>query len=149
MLLQIKIFLKWNWLYVLNIWRKFQRESFSPNTDNFLKFFIVLEKFSIWKGQWIIRKWNVMQNYVLVNFLWTFLYWLLYFANNWKKPHKFRQNCWLFKFCSQNTTASTETFTEKYSRRNFALHISSYLTIAFSKILANCKTIKKKTLKSC
>ena len=49
-----QMFLKLIWLQVLEIWSKFQkiwvckkldkqRESFSPNTDNFLAFFIIFE----------------------------------------------------------------------------------------------------------
>ena len=49
-----QIFLSLIWLQILEIWSKFQkiwickkldkrRESFSPNTDNFLAFFIVFE----------------------------------------------------------------------------------------------------------
>ena len=38
-------------------------------------------------------------------------------------------------FFWQNTTASTETFTERELERNFALHFTSYLSIALSKIL--------------
>ena len=42
----------------------------------------------------------------------------------------------------QNTTASTETFTENSLRRSFALHSTSYLSIALFKILPHSKTIK-------
>ena len=35
-----------------------------------------------------------------------------------------------------------ETFTESSLQRNFALHFTSYLSIALSKILAHSKTIK-------
>ena len=38
--------------------------------------------------------------------------------------------------------ASTETFTEKYLERNFALHFTSFLSIACFKILPHSKTIK-------
>ena len=51
-----------------------QQESFSPNTNNFLVFLLFLNGKEIWKVQWINRKWNVMQNYVVINFLWTFPY---------------------------------------------------------------------------
>ena len=42
----------------------------------------------------------------------------------------------------RNTTASTETFSEKKIGRNFALHFTSYLSIPLSKILPHSKTIK-------
>ena len=50
-----------------------RRESFSPNTDNFLAL-LFLNGAEYWKVQWINRKWYVMQNYVLIIFLWTFPY---------------------------------------------------------------------------
>ena len=73
------------WLQVLEIWSKFQtmwickklnkqRELFSPNTDNFLAFFYAFEWGRILKMQWIHRKRNIMQNYVLIIFRWTFPY---------------------------------------------------------------------------
>ena len=76
-----------------------------------------------------------MQNYVVMNFLWMFPYELLYFADNFQKL-EFFENCW------RNTTASTETFTENSLRHNFALHFTSYLSIALSKFLPHSKTIK-------
>ena len=48
----------------------------------------------------------------------------------------------LKNFCRWNTTASTKTFTEKKLRHNFALHFTSYLSIALSKILPYSKTTK-------
>ena len=66
----------------------------------------------------------------------------MYFADNFQKTNSFRQNCWFFENCRQNTTASTVTFTENELRRNFALHFTSYLSIAVSKILFHSKTIK-------
>ena len=51
-------------------------------------------------------------------------------------------NCWIFENCRWNRTASTETFTETGSRRNFAFNFTSYLSIALSKILSHSKTIK-------
>ena len=83
-----------------------------------------------------------MQNYVLIIFLWTFPYKLLYFADNFKKTDNFCWNCRLFENCWRNTTVSTETFTENSLRRNFALHFTSYLSIALSKILPHSKTIE-------
>ena len=83
-----------------------------------------------------------MQNYVLIIFLWTFPYKLLYFADNFKKTDNFCWNCRLFENCWRNTTVSTETFTENSLRRNFALHFTSYLSTALSKILPLSKTIK-------
>ena len=47
-----------------------------------------------------------------------------------------------FKICWQNTTASTEMFTEKELERNFGLHFTSYLSIAILKILSYSKAIK-------
>ena len=43
--------------------------------------------------------------------------------------------------CQESTTASLETFTEKKGR-NCALHFTSYLSIALSKILLHSQTIK-------
>ena len=59
-----------------------------------------------------------------------------------KKPDNFAWNCRFFENCRLNTTASMETFTENSLRRNFALHFTSYLSIALSKILPHSKTIK-------
>ena len=83
-----------------------------------------------------------MQNYVLIIFLWTFLYQLLYFTHKFKKTDNFRQNCRFFEIFWQNTTASTKTFTEKKLGHTFALHFTSYLSIALSKILPHSKTIE-------
>ena len=47
-----------------------------------------------------------------------------------------------FKICQRNTTASTETFTEKQLGRNSALYITSYLLIALSKIHPQSRAIK-------
>ena len=46
------------------------------------------------------------------------------------------------KICRRNTTASTKIFKEKELEHNSALHITSYLSIALSKILPHSKTIK-------
>ena len=54
----------------------------------------------------------------------------------------FGWNCWFFENCWWNTAASTETFTENSLRGNFALHFTSYLSIALSKILPHSKSIK-------
>ena len=51
-----------------------------------------------------------------------------------------------FENCRRNTRASTETFTENSLQPKFALHFTSYLSIALSKILPNSK---KKTLRNC
>ena len=78
-----QIFLELIWLQILKIWSKFQkiwvckqlhkwRELFSPNTDNFLAFFILFNGEEFCKVQWINRKWYVTQNYAVVFFLWTF-----------------------------------------------------------------------------
>ena len=53
-----------------------------------------------------------------------------------------RQNCWFFEIWWRNTTASTETFTKKLLGHNSALHITSYLSIALSKILPQWKATK-------
>ena len=78
-----QMFVQLIWLQVLKIWSKFQkiwvckklgqqRESFSPNTGNPVLLFLNGSEFS--KVQWINRKWNVMQDYVLIIFFWTFPY---------------------------------------------------------------------------
>ena len=64
------------------------------------------------------------------------------FRRQFSKNQQFGWNCWSFKNCRRNTTASTETFTENSLRRNFALHFTSYLSIALSKILPHSKTTK-------
>ena len=56
------------------------------------------------------------------------------------------ENCWFFENCQQNTIASTETFTENQLHLNFALHLTSYLFIALSKILPHSKTKNAKKL---
>ena len=73
---------------------------------------------------------------------------LTYFANNFKKKDHFSQNCRFFENCRRNTTASMETFTKNYLRHTFALHFTSYLSIALSKIRSYSETIIKK-LKNC
>ena len=67
---------------------------------------------------------------------------MLYFADNFQKTYNFGWNCRFFENCRQETTASTETFTENSLRHNFALHFTSYLSIALSKLLPHPKTIK-------
>ena len=67
---------------------------------------------------------------------------MLYFADIFLKTDNFSQNCRFFEDCQQNTTASTETFTESSLRHSFALHFTSHLFIALSKILPHSKTIK-------
>ena len=47
-----------------------------------------------------------------------------------------------FCICWRKTTANLKTFTEKELRRSSALHITSYLSIALSKILLHSKAIK-------
>ena len=74
---------------------------------------IKLQVFSgFWKVQWINRKWYVMQNYVLIIFLRTFPYQLLYLSDKFKKTDSFAWNCRFFKNCWWNTTARMEKFTE-------------------------------------
>ena len=64
------------------------------------------------------------------------------FRRQIKKPTILPEIVGVFLICRQNTTASMETFTEKELERNFTLHFTSYLSIAFSKILPQSKTIK-------
>ena len=61
-----------------------------------------------------------------------------------KKPTILTENVSFLKIVGeiQHTTTSTETFTENLLRHNFALHFTSYLSIALSKILPHSKTIK-------
>ena len=57
---------------------------FPANADNFLAFFfyvvvvflfiLFLNEAEFWKVQWINSKWYVMENYVLIIFLWTIPY---------------------------------------------------------------------------
>ena len=58
------------------------------------------------------------------------------FRQQFLRNNSFRQNC------RRNTRASTKTFTEKQLGHNFALHFTTYLSIALSKILPHSKTIK-------
>ena len=74
---------------------------------------------------------SVNVSVLAVVFRWQFL-----------KTNNFSWNCRFFKNCRRNTTASTETFIENSLRCNFALHFTSYLSIALSKILPHSKTIK-------
>ena len=64
------------------------------------------------------------------------------FHQQFSKNQQFRKNCRFFENCWPNTKASMETLTENSLRRNFALHFTSYLFIALSKILPHSKTIK-------
>ena len=64
----------------------------------------------------------------------------MYFAGNFQKTGNFAWNCWGFFKLLANTLVSTEMFTEILI--NFALHFTSYLSIALSKILPYSKTIK-------
>ena len=91
--------------------------------------------------QWINRKLIAMQNCALIVFMWTFLYYLLYFADNFQKTYNFAWNCHYFKICRRNTIDSTKKFTEKSSGGNIALHFTSYFSIVLSKILPHLKTI--------
>ena len=70
------------------------------------------------------------------------------FRRQFLKNRQFQLKLLVFKNCRRNTTASTETFTEKKLGHNSALHTTSYLSIALSKILSHSKT-KKKTLRNC
>ena len=64
------------------------------------------------------------------------------FRRQFSKNLQFWLKLSFFENCRQETTASTETFTENSLRHNFALHFTSYLSIALSKILPHPKTIK-------
>ena len=64
------------------------------------------------------------------------------FRLHFKKAEIFRQDCQFFEISEWNTAASTETFTEKKLGHNSVLNITSYLSIALSKILLHSKTIK-------
>ena len=140
-------------MVVLGIWLNFQKtwacENLSKLQESFLlnkePFLLLLKREEFRKVQWINRKWNVMQNYVFTSFLWTFSYYLLYFADKLQKTNSFAWNCWFFEICQWNTTASMERF--KQSRRNFALNFTFYSFTALSKILPYSKTVK--TLRSC
>ena len=69
------------------------KDWFSRNTDDVLVFFIVFEWAEFLKVQWTNRKWNVTQNYIPTDFLWTLMYSLPYFANNFQSTNNFNQNC--------------------------------------------------------
>ena len=62
----------------------------------------------------------------------------LVFRRQIKKTNNFTWNCQFFEFCQRNAIASTE----KKLEHNFALHFTSFLSIALFKILPHSKTIK-------
>ena len=73
-----QIFLSLIWLQILDIWSKTQKisvckkldkrqKSFSPNSDNFLVFFIVFEWEELRKVQWINSNAELRRNYFPVN----------------------------------------------------------------------------------
>ena len=64
------------------------------------------------------------------------------FRQQFSKNRQFWLTMSVFWKLLANTTPSTETFTENSLRHNFALHFTSYLSIALSKILPHSKTIK-------
>ena len=68
------------------------------------------------------------------------------FRRQFFKTDNLSLNCRFFEDCRRNTTASTETFTENSLRRSFALHFTSHLSIALSKILPHLKTKNAKKL---
>ena len=74
-------------------------------------FYCFLNGEEFWKVRLINRKWCVMQNYVIIIFLSTFPYYLLYFAKIFQKTNNFAWSCWVFEHFLRNTTASTKTFT--------------------------------------
>ena len=83
-----------------------------PQILTIFQFFLLLlngEEF--WKVRLINRKWCVMQNYVIIIFLSTFPYYLLYFAKIFQKTNNFAWSCWVFEHFLRNTTAGTKTFT--------------------------------------
>ena len=61
------------------------------------------------------------------------------FSKNWQFQAKLLV---FWKLLAKYKKASTKTFTKKLLGRNSALHITSYLSIALSKILPHSKTIK-------
>ena len=64
------------------------------------------------------------------------------FRRHFLKNRQFQPKLLVFWRLSANTTTSTETFTESSLRHSFALHFTSHLFIALSKILPHSKTIK-------
>ena len=60
----------------IRVCKKFDkpRESFLPNTDNFLAFFIVFKWGRILESAMDKQEVQLMQNYVEIVFLWKFLY---------------------------------------------------------------------------
>ena len=64
------------------------------------------------------------------------------FRRHFFKNRQFQPKLSVFWRLSANTTTSTETFTESSLRHSFALHFTSHLFIALSKILPHSKTIK-------
>ena len=105
------------------IWSNFQkrqvckeidkrRESFFPNTDNFLAFIIIFEWGKIFgsamdkqevKGDAKLRPYYFSMNVFVI---------AVVFHRQILKTDNFAWNCWLFLICRQNTTASTKTFKE-------------------------------------
>ena len=107
------------------------------------RFLLFLNLVEFWKVQWINRKWCIMQNYVLIIFLWTFPHKLLYFVYKCQKPDNLAwHRCFFFNYW-RNTRASAKTFTENLLWRNFALHFTSYLSIALFQNSAPFKNNKK------
>ena len=51
------------------------------------------------------------------------------FRRQFSKTNNFARSCWFFENCRQNTTASTKKFAESSLQHNFALHLTSYLSI--------------------
>ena len=73
-----------------------------------------------------------MNVFVLANVFWQ----------QFPKNRQFQAKLSIFENCWQNTTARTEMFTENQLRRNFALHLTSYLSITLSKILPHSSRTK-------
>ena len=117
-------------MQILEIQSKFQkiwvckklgkrRGWFSPNTDNFLAFFIVFEWGRILEGA--VDKKEVKCNAKL--------------RRNWISVN-------VFVLAVVFRRQFSKAFTEIQLRRNFALQFTSYLSIALSKILPHSKIIK-------
>ena len=69
--------------------------------------------------------------------------WVCIPPTTFKKPTISSKVFAFLKLCRQNTTASTETFTEKQLGLNFAFHFTFYLSITLSKTLPPFKNNKK------
>ena len=106
-------------------------------------FFIVFEWAELRKVQWINSNAVLRRNYFPVNV--SVL--TVVFLQQISKNKQFCLKLSIFWRFVANITTSTETFTEKKLGHNSALYITSYLSIALSKILPCSNTIK--ALRNC